>query len=205
MKCMKRGLLSALAVFLVIVVAVFLFGYAYTARDSLFGRSAESRDTRIVTAIERQEQIVFLSTSTQGLAEEQVSSEIFGRNLPGTGRTQFLQYSYRAKLGVEGGEVSIEETGENEYLISLPEFIFIGHDNVDFKTAIENHGVLSWVTPEIDTASTITELLREGEMTEQIDLNRDLLQDQARAFYSGIIQGIDDGIEIEFEFSGGEE
>ncbi|TDS82307.1 hypothetical protein EV640_1213 [Nesterenkonia aurantiaca] len=148
---------------------------------------------------------MLLSTSTQGLAEDQVSREIFGRDLPGTGRTQFLQYSYRAKLGVEGSEVSIVETGEDQYRVSLPDFIFIGHDNVNFKTAVEQNGVLSWVTPEIDTASTITEILSGGELTEQIDLNRDLLEDQARTFYTGIIEGIDDGVEIEFEFKRAEE
>lgn len=192
-------------VLLVVVVVGILVRYGPAATGPIFGISAESRDTRIVTAIERQDQIVLLSTSTQGLAEDQVSREIFGRDLPGTGRTQFLQYSYRAKLGVEGSEVSIVETGEDQYRVSLPDFIFIGHDNVNFKTAVEQNGVLSWVTPEIDTASTITEILSGGELTEQIDLNRDLLEDQARTFYTGIIEGIDDGVEIEFEFKRAEE
>ncbi|WP_133726727.1 hypothetical protein [Nesterenkonia aurantiaca] len=205
MNFMKRGILSVVTVLLVVVVVGILVRYGPAATGPIFGISAESRDTRIVTAIERQDQIVLLSTSTQGLAEDQVSREIFGRDLPGTGRTQFLQYSYRAKLGVEGSEVSIVETGEDQYRVSLPDFIFIGHDNVNFKTAVEQNGVLSWVTPEIDTASTITEILSGGELTEQIDLNRDLLEDQARTFYTGIIEGIDDGVEIEFEFKRAEE
>lgn len=199
---MRRILLSGLAVLLVTVTAVLVVVFAPAVRNSLFGTEAESRTTEITTAVERQEQIVLLSTSTQGLAEERIYSELFGQNLPGTGRTQFLQYTYRAKLGIEGSEVSIDDTGENQYRVSVPEFVFIGHDEVDFKTAIEDNGVLSWVTPEIDTASTITEILSEEKMTQQINSNLDLLQDQARTFYTGIILGIDDDAEIDFEFSG---
>jgi hypothetical protein len=73
--------------------------------------------------------------------------------------------------------------------------------NVDFKTAIEDNGVLSWVTPQIDTAAAITAILSEGEMAEQILSNRDLLEDQARTFYTGIIHRINDDVEIDFEFS----
>lgn len=35
-----------------------------------------------------------------------------------------------------------------------------------------------------------------------IDANRGLLEDQARAFYTGIIGGIDDQTDFEFEFEG---
>ncbi|MGJ9373875.1 hypothetical protein [Nesterenkonia sp. CF4.4] len=190
-----------MAVLLVLAAVVAVLAVGPAARDSLFGVSTESRDSQIVTAIERQEQIVLLSTSVQGLKDEQVYSELFGRTLPGTGRTKFLQYSYRAKLGIEGGEVAIEETGEDTFLVTVPEFIFIGHDRADFKTATEENGALSWVTPEIDTAAMITEILSEGEMTEQIESNQDLLQDQARAIYTGIIQAIDEDIDVDFEFS----
>lgn len=200
---MKRKSLSVLAVLVVIAVVVGLVALGPAVRNSFLDVSTESRNTQVITAIDRQEQIVLLSTSTQGLTEESAHSNLFGKKIPGTERTQFLQYTYRAKLGIEGGEVSIEEAGDNQYLISVPEFIFIGHDNVDFKTAVEDNGIISWVTPEIDTASKITEILSEGEMSEQIDSNRDLLQDQARTFYTSIIKGIDDEIEIDFEFRGG--
>lgn len=161
---------------------------------------SESSNEKIVTAVERQEQLVLLSTNIQGLSEERVNSSLWGRNLPGTGRTQFLKYTYRAKLGIEGGEVRIEETGDDRYLISVPEFIFIGHDAVKFETAAEDNGALSWVTPEIDTAETISKILNEETKAEQVDQNRDLLEDQARNFYTGLVHGIDDQVELEFEF-----
>lgn len=160
----------------------------------------ESNNTKVITAIERQEQVVLLGTSTQGLAEERAQTNWLGRNIYGTGRTQFVQYNYRAKLGIEGRDVTIEEKGENQFLISIPAFIFIGHDNVQFKTAIENNGVISWITPEIDTSEMISRILSEDAMNAQIDENRALLQDQAKNFYSGIVRGVSREAELEFEF-----
>lgn len=165
----------------------------------------ESSNEQIVTAVERQEQIVLVSMNTQGLSEERANSKFLGRNMFGTGRTQFLQYAYRAKLGIEGSEVTIKETEDNQFLVSVPEFIFIGHDKVDFRTAVETNGVLSWATPEIDTAATITRILDDAAKAEQVNENRDLLQEQARNFYTSIINGIDDQVEVDFEFRGGEQ
>ncbi|GAB2502783.1 hypothetical protein CATRI_00970 [Corynebacterium atrinae] len=160
----------------------------------------ESNNTKVITAIERQEQVVLLSTSTQGLAEERAQTNWLGRNIYGTGRTQFVQYNYRAKLGIEARDVTIEEKGDNQFLISIPAFIFIGHDNVQFKTAIENNGVISWITPEIDTSEMISRILSEDATNAQIDENRGLLQEQAKSFYSGIVRGVSREAELEFEF-----
>lgn len=193
----------------VLVVAVglvaFFGGGALALKDQLpFEKPleviTESRNEKIVTAVERQEQLVLLSTNVQGLSTETVEREVMGKRVPGTSRTQFVKYTYRAKLGIEGGDVTIEETGENRYLISVPDFIFIGHDNEKFETALEDNGVLSWGTPKIDTAKTITEILNEDAKAEQVKENRDLLKGQTRNFYTGIIHGIDDQVKLEFEF-----
>lgn len=193
----------------VLVVAVglvaFFGGGALALKDQLpFEKPleviTESSNEKIVTAVERQEQLVLLSTNVQGLSTETVEREVLGKRVPGTSRTQFVKYTYRAKLGIEGGDVTIEETGENRYLISVPDFIFIGHDNEKFETALEDNGVLSWGTPKIDTAKTITEILNDDAKAEQVKENRDLLKGQTRNFYTGIIHGIDDQVKLEFEF-----
>lgn len=174
-------------------------GLAVLASNSIFDVSTESRNSKVITAIETREQVVLLSASTQGLHETSQGSWL-ERWIPGLGRTEFVQHNYRAKLGTEGGDVTIEQTGEDPYLISVPEFIFIGYDNVEFKTAVRKNAVLSWCTPEIDTADTITRILNDEAKAEQIDVNQDLLQEQASAFYPGIISGVDEGIELEFSF-----
>ncbi len=161
----------------------------------------ESRNSLIINAIERENQVVLLSLGVQGLAEESVQTKIFGRNVPWSGRTLYMQYNYRAKLGIDGGDVTIEQTGDNEFRVTIPEFILIGHDDIGFRVAVERNGVLSFVTPEIDQAKLVTELLSDDATAENINNNRDVLREQAAAFYTGIIKSVDPEITVTFDFT----
>ncbi len=167
----------------------------------LFGSNSESRDSQVITAIKREEQVVLLSLASQGLHDKESNSELWGVAIPWSERTSMLEYSFTAKLGIEGGDVTIEPTGDDAYVITIPEFIFIGHQNETFRTASENHGVLSWVTPDFDTADLITEILNNDAKREYIADNVDDLRDQAEVFYRGIIAGIDPEITVAFEFA----
>lgn len=164
--------------------------------------AGESRNEQIVRAIEREQEVVLLSLGIQGIAEERVASTVLGRDIPGTSRVLFLQYNFRAKLGIDGSSVIIEPRGEDTILVSLPAFEVIGHDEVSFRTAVEDDGVLSWITPEIDTAAVITEVMNDDALQEHVDNNEDLLKDQARAFYSGIITAVDPRLRVVVEFRG---
>lgn len=159
-----------------------------------------SHQSEAITALERQEQIVLLSTSTQGLMEGKKYTNLFGRKLPGSSRTQFLQYSYRAKLGIEGSEVDIEQVGENRYLVSVPSFVFIGYEDPHVETVVEQWGALSFATAQIDTTESINRILDPEMKTGHIEDNLEILQDQTRVFSTGIIHGIDGDIELDFEF-----
>ncbi|MCV5968550.1 hypothetical protein, partial [Lactococcus petauri] len=89
-----------------------------------------------------------------------------------------------AKLGIEGKDVTIEHTGEDALLISIPEFIFIGHDDESFRTVVEDNGVISGVTPEIDTVEMINTILDDDAQGQYVDANQEVLEDQARVFYT---------------------
>ena len=177
-----------------------VFAFILPTLTKPVGTVTESRDTQVIQAIERQEEVVLVSLGIQGIAEESAQGTILGQRIPGTGRTQFLQYNYRALLGIDGADVVLTRTGEDTYLVSIPAFEFIGYDDVSFKTALENNGILSWVTPEIDTAAVITELLDDDAKREHVDANRDLLQDQAENFYRGIILGVSPDAKVTFRF-----
>ena len=189
---------------LLILVVGLLAGGAITRAMSVevLGSARDERNTQIIEAIQREEQVVLLSLGVQGIAEERVVTTIFGKQLPGSGRVLFLQYSYNAKLGIEGSEVTISQLDENRFQVSIPEFTFIGHNDVQFQTAVEDNGVLSWVTPEIDTAQVISEILDGDAQFQQVVDNRLLLEDQARAFYTGIIEAIDPEVQVVYEFRG---
>ena len=150
--------------------------------------------------MERQEQVVLLSLGIQGLAEKSSAGEVFGVRVPWTDRTQFVQYSYKAKLGIEGKDVRVTETSEHAYTVDIPEFIFIGHSDEEFKTAVEDNGVLSWTTQPLDAASTVSDVLSADKKRKDINDNRELLQDQARAFYEGIIRGVDPEAHVTMTF-----
>jgi len=96
--------------------------------------------------------------------------------------------------------VAITQTGEKQYTISISEFTFIGFDNLSFELATESDGVLSWITPEIDTASMASNIINDETKRSYIDKHRDLLSEQAKAFYGGIVGAVDPSIELTFEF-----
>ncbi|MBO3095307.1 hypothetical protein [Cellulomonas dongxiuzhuiae] len=167
---------------------------------SLFDVGSQDRDAEIVSSITREEQVVLLSLGIQGIAEQSETGSFLGMDVPGTGRSSFVQYGFNAKLGIEGSDVRIDRAGEDELVISVPEFIFIGHDDESFRTVVEDNGVLSWVTPQIDTVEMINNVLDEGGQDQYIDENREILEDQARAFYTAIVTSIDPTVALRFEF-----
>lgn len=201
---MPRSRVARVVTLLVVAVAVGVLGTFAVVRAfpalAWFGDSAEDDDARIVRSITREEQVVLLSLGIEGIAERSATGQFLGVDVPGTSRSSFVQYGFDAKLGIEGGDVRIERTGQDELVITVPEFIFIGHDDETFRTVVEDNGVLSWVTPEIDTVEMINTILDEGAQGQYVEANREALEDQARVFYTAIVHGIDPAATVRFEF-----
>ena len=168
---------------------------------SLFGVTTTKTDTQVVQALRRDDQIVLVALGIQGIVSEEAKGKVLGVEIAGTGRVQYIQYSYAAKLGIDGKQVVIKKAGPNAYKVTIPDFMFIGHDNEKFQVAVEKNGVISFATPDIDTSTLITEVLSDGAKTEHINTNRDLLEDQAKSFYSGILRGVDPEAKIDFVFN----
>jgi hypothetical protein len=167
---------------------------------ALFGTESESSNTQIVNAVTREQQVVLLSLGIQGIATKSENKTYLGLELPGSERTTFLRYEFKAKLGIDGKDVRIAESGDNEYLIAIPRFIFIGHSDENFKTAAESNGALSWLTPQIDKVEMVNRLLTEEAQAQYIASNQAILRDQATAFYTGVIAAVDPTITVRFEF-----
>ena len=189
----------------VVLVALVLTAMAFTAGQlapKLFalGSESESTDTRVIQAITREEQVVLLSLGIQGISEKTERITFLGVDVPGSERASFVQYSFNAKLGIDGRDVRIVPRGEKKYRISIPEYIFIGHSNEDFKLVAENNGALSFITPENDPVEMINNILSEDTQAEYIANNEEILREQAVMFYSGIITGIDPEISITYDF-----
>ena len=105
------------------------------------------------------------------------------------------------KLGVDGAGVEVAKDGENAYTITVPELEFIGYDEPTFKTAVEDGGILGWVTPDVDKAELITEILNEEAQQKYVDEHEQMLQEQTRSFYDNLITSIVEDAETTYEFS----
>ena len=202
MKSARAWLVGLLAVGLVGGGAVAALAAVHSFPGfQLFGTSSETRTTQIINSVTREEQIVLLSLGIQGITvKEQGRSTFLGVEVPGSERAAYLEYGFNAKVGIDGKDVRITQAGDKQFVVSVPKFAFIGHSNEHFKVVAENNGVLSWVTQEIDTVEMINNLLNDEGQRKYVDSNEEILKDQAKAFYTGIISSIDPTISLNFEF-----
>lgn len=199
---MKKIAFTVVSIVVVLALGIGALALLRGAGLGPFGDTSESRNTQVIQSITREQEVVLLSLGIQGIAEESVSSTFFGMEVPGSGRSLFLQYTYSAKLGVDGSQVKIKQLGEKAYQITVPQFSFLGHSDVEFKTVVENNGAISFTTPEIDVPKVITEILDEPAKEQHIADNYSALKEQCALFYSGIVKGVDPEIEVSFVFQG---
>lgn len=197
----RRPWRAVLVAFLLFAVGLFLGGVATRAfTSSPFSSSSEERNSQIVRSISREKQVVLLALGIQGIAERTGKSQFYGVDIPGSERASFLQYSFDAKLGIEGKDVHIRSGDANEIVVSMPRFIFIGHDNYRFRMVAENNGALSWFTPANDPVQMINNILTDESKAQYVQNNREFLEEQARGFYTGIITSVDPTLTVRFEF-----
>ena len=182
------------------IATVRIFSHAKGFSSSFLGANRTTQNNHIIESISKEEQVVLLGLAIQGLATEADARTVLGVDLPGTSRDQYIPYEFTAKLGLDGKDVKIERTDANEYTISIPKFIFIGHSNLDFKTPVESGGLLSWLTPRIDTTRTISNLLSDEAQEVYLEKYNDILKAQAEFFYTRIINGIDTNITLKFTY-----
>ena len=197
----SRSALRLLSVALAVVVAVVAFSVVKNLGWlTPFGIKSESHDTQVITAIKRTQEVSLVSLRIQGIKEEDKNRTVFGIDVPLSGEKTFLEYNFTAKLGIDGAQVRVSKTAEDAYLISVPEFTFIGYDQPTFKVAIEDGGLLSWVTPDIDEVAMVNEILNEDERQEYVDSNEALLKEQTKVFYDGIVTSVDPSAVTKYEF-----
>lgn len=199
---MTKKILSVASA-LILVLALLGGGFLVGKSDFLSApveTVTETDNSEIIHAVQRREEIVLLSTSTQGLYTTQNTAKLFNWGVPGSQKTSILQYKFTAKLGLDGKDVKVEEVAPGQFKLIIPPYKFIGFSDPEFKTVHQHGEVLSFATADIDTAEGINAVLNEEKRAEHIQLNLDLLKDQTKNFYEGIIHAVDPEAELEFEF-----
>ncbi|SEC11330.1 hypothetical protein SAMN04489844_1704 [Nocardioides exalbidus] len=193
------------AVLIAVVLVVGAAGVGVAAKVGLLsplGISSESKDSQVITAVTRTQEVSLLSLGVQGIKSEKRNSEAFGFSVPGSGETVFIQYEFDAKLGIDGSLVRLTKTSENAYVVSVPDFAFIGYSDPTFEVAVEDNGVMSWTTPDIDKVEMVNEILNSDARQDYLEEQRSTLEEQAKVFYDGLITGIDPEAKTTYEFAG---
>lgn len=195
---------TALRLLLLLLTVTLVMGvFAVVKNQGLlepFGIESESHDSQVIQAVERTQEVSLLSLHIQGIKKAGQTRTIFGKEVPFSERTLFLMYKFNAKLGLDGAQVNVTKRGDNGYLVSVPEFRFIGFDEPTFEVATEDGSALSWATPEIDELQMVNGILKGDERQSYIASNRETLEEQTEVFYDRLITSIDPGAKTTFEF-----
>lgn len=197
-----KGLIS-IVVSLIVLIAVATGATIglHKAGISLIGTTTTSSDTRLVESIQTKQDVTLVSLSVQGLKKVENGASFLTKRIPGTTQTTYLPYRYTANLGIDGGQVTISQTGSKSYTVSIPEFKVLGNSNPEFDSSIEDGDLLSFLSENVDKEKLITEILSDASLSTHISDNQEQLKQQAELFYSNIVRGIDPEIELTFEYA----
>lgn len=185
-------------------------GASLTAIVSLWMASpfhvvTQSSSTQVVKALEKKSEVVILHLAVADVDSMKKVKTFYQFDIPGSDRATLLKYEFDAKLGFSGDDVKITDTGDGTFLVSIPEFTFIGYDNWHTELVSQKDGLLSWLTPEIDDRKMAEGFIDDSKKQEYIQANlRDLREESVR-FYTDIARAIDPDITLKFVFADGTE
>ncbi|MFF2031114.1 hypothetical protein [Arthrobacter sp. NPDC058192] len=171
------------------------------ALKALFSSSSSERDSQVVQAVTRVQQVALLSLHIEGIDRYDSNREIFGVAIPASEKTTLIQYKVDAKLGVDGSRVKIERTGPKSFRVTMPQFIGIGFDNPHFEDPLESNNPLGWLAEPAVQTRMVNNILSDENKQKYISQYAAALKEQAKVFYSGIIASVDPEITVDFEFA----
>lgn len=208
-KFFKKFLNKKNIVILIVVAILFLLvGWwgsiqFYSAFPSAMPESLREKgrtDTQVIHSMQRTKEVSLLRLGVTGIISRENKSHFFSMEIPGSERAQFIQYTFDAKLGFEGKDVVIKEAGDNTFDVAIPEFKFIGYDHPEYRVVVEQNGALSFGTQQIDTLDMVNNILTDKAKKEYVDSNRDILEEQAKSFYTSIVQSVSPDTKLNFIF-----
>ena len=163
-------------------------------------REKGTEDVQVIRSMQRTKEVSLLRLGVTGIISKENKSQFFSMEIPGTERARFIQYTFDAKLGFEGKDVVIKETDENTFDVAIPEFKFIGYDDPEYRVIVEQNGALSFGTQQIDSLDMVNNILTDQAKKEYVDSNRDILEEQAKSFYTSIVNSVSPETKLNFTF-----
>ncbi|MGO2083266.1 hypothetical protein [Vagococcus sp.] len=185
---------------LISLLIVGIYGGYRLGKHGFFTEKKTTQETQIIKTLSKEKQIVLVNLGISEIYSREKSLKLFEADVVGTGKNKYMQAHFDAKLGIDGKKVKIENMGNQHFKIKVPEFIFIGHDNEKFEVIVEDGGILSWLTPEIDETEMVNQILNRKSQLKYIKKYESLLKESSQEFYGNLIKSIDPDAKITVEF-----
>lgn len=197
---MKTFLLSLAFLMIGVVVAVGAL-FVFRGPVASWVGATTDKNTQIVNAVTRTQEVALVTLGIEGIRERKTEDgQLLFLSIPNS-RAAFLRYSFDAKLGFNAEDAEVDDQPDGSFVIRVPAFTVIGLNNQKVEVAAENNDLLSWTTPEIDKVDMVNDLFGPELQAEYLAKNEQLLKDQTRVFYTGIVTAIDPDAKLSFEFT----
>lgn len=166
---------------------------------SALGSRSIVRNEQVVTFITKEEQTVLLTLGVEGISEaEGVPPQVL-KDVPFSKKVRLVQYSMKAKLGVDA--VTIDATGDHQFVVTVPPFIWIGETDRKIERVISDDGVLSAFTEQKTESEQLNGLVDDELKAKYLENNGEALQNQAEFHFTKLARSIDPDAELSFEFA----
>lgn len=166
---------------------------------SALGSHSIVKNEQVVTSIEKKEQTVLLALGVQGISEAKGIPPAILKDFPLLQKARYMQYSMKAKLGVDSVEVT--STGDHEFVVTVPEFIWIGEEGLHIDRVIGNDGVLSAFTEQLSESEQFNTIVDEELKDKYLADNQQALRDQTEFYFTKLATSIDPDAKVTFTFS----
>jgi hypothetical protein len=161
-----------------------------------------SKEIQVVKAMKKQKQVSILVLSVTDIYTQSQVSKVAGIQIPLSQKTSYIQGTFDAKLGFDGEDVKIKKLKQKQqnFQITIPKFIVIGVNNPKFKEITNTGQLLSFPTEEIDKLKLQDKALSDKSIQKYIDPNKEWLEEQAKEYYTSLLEGINPDISLSFKF-----
>lgn len=163
------------------------------------GPQSVIRNEQVVTSIARLEQTDLLELGVEAISTAEGKPPAVLRQFPWMESARIMQYSMKIQLGVDG--VDIEATGDHEFLVTVPAFIWTGYDDFKIDRVFNDDELLGGLSELASQEEQQNAIIDDDLKQKYLDANQDLLRDQAEFYFTKLAKSIDPDAELTFEFA----
>lgn len=167
---------------------------------SALGSQSVVRNEQVVMFITKEEQTVLLTLGVEGISESEGLPPAVLKDVPLLQKARLMQYSLKAKLGVDAE--TIDATGDHQFVVTVPPFIWIGEADRKIERVINDDGGLSAFTEQKTESEQLNGLVDDDLKTKYLKSNAEALRNQAEFHFTKLAHSIDPDAELTFEFAG---